>query len=266
MPTGLETLLGMGGSSNRTPTRAYVPSALSQGIKRNNAKVGYLSHALGLGPEDDNGSISQDEMEAAYDEQVQAAAEQARQKAEADAYKSRVEGEYGLAGKRIEAETARANAEEAFNRAETQRQFTAQQNNATRDAIAQRQQYAQQQTNSRSQGIESGRNYRQQVAQANARAGQYEKGTLNAPVERSLSNFFGLIPGTQSAANQKYAQQLRQQAMSGAEVNTISDLAQQYREAYPSARPEELMAIIQQTQPDASEEEQTALFNEIVQQ
>lgn len=262
MPTGLETLLGLNSYTNQTP-KTYTPN-----VKRNEATVGALRNYFGLkGP--DTGDISQQDYEDAYGDIAAQEAERQREEAQAKAYVEQIKGQYGLEGERIKAQTARANAEEVMNRAEAERQFRASEGEKNREAISGRQQFAQAQTNQRASGMENGRNYRQQVAQANANAGLYESDKRNAPVDRSLSNFFGMWPGTQHAANVAEAQKIRAGVMQQAQTEPSGDsalqgIAQQYATAYGGMSPESLMGIIQQTQADASPEEQQALLQAVL--
>ena len=205
-PNALATLLRLpsqGGSLyNRTP-QPYTPN-----IGRNPAKTGVLSRILGL---PDDGSISQQEMQGAYDEQAANEAAIAAQNAEYEAYPERISGEYGLRKADIEGrygvEAAQAKAD---NQAALQAQreaFQAEQGGLNRGAIAARQQATAQSTAARQAATARDRNLGQQI-------GLYASGKQQAPGADPLFGWFGLGK-TQGAANQEKIAELSGQIGQG---------------------------------------------------
>jgi hypothetical protein len=155
-------------------------------------------------------------------------------------------------------------------RAQAQRDFQAQQNQMTRDAVTGRTQMVQGATTRRANTAEAGRDTRSQRYQLEGQARLYDTGKAKAPAEpRSFSNFFGLLGPGQGERNTAEANRLRQQAaqlsgQSDGGGNDVMGIAQQYAQQYSGLSPESLMAIIQQTQPDAADDEQQALLDAIM--
>lgn len=268
MADATSILLGLkspGNYSAGTAQTAYTPQ-----VKRNNATVGSLQHFLGL--KDDGGETSEMDLRGAYDEVVAEKAAEQERSARAAAYSKQVEGEYGLEVAREKSRSDRAIADAVAERAQQQRDFQAQQNQMTRDAVTGRQQSTQAATTARTAMGQRGIDQRLAMSNAEKQASNYETKYPNgqyksvAPRPAGEGLWGRLVSGpSQQTLQQQQAAKIRQQAMQQATSDGgVSDIAQQYANQYSGLSPESLMAIIQQTQPDADEGEQAALLNEIL--
>lgn len=177
--------------------------------------------------------------------------------AQQKAYPQQVAGEFGLEQARVrggaQVEAARLGAE----RAGAEREFRGEQSQLGRDAMAERATQAQGAVADRTAATQRATGERQEAARRGARVTGLQSGKINAPVEpgmfAGLKRMFGMGQ-SQEEANQAEVAQLQ------AGDSGVSEVAQQYRAAHPTATPQQLMQIIQQQETDATPEELAELF------
>lgn len=135
MPSPIASMLGLQSPSNVATTQSpYTPN-----IGRNPAKTAILSKMLGI-PEADDGSISQVDLQGAYNDVSAAQTAAEREKAQLATLPAQVTGEYGLKEAEIKRQSGVDAAERAALERQTGREFNASQNELNRNAIAERQQ------------------------------------------------------------------------------------------------------------------------------
>lgn len=255
----LQTLMNLQSPSNYSAGArpAYTPN-----VGRNAARVGALRRVFGLeGP--DTGDISQTDLESAYGDVQADQRSQLEAEAQAKAFPYEVQGRYNVERERVR---AAAQAQEAQRREAVAREslgqrqaFTANENSMNRDAIAGRQTGSQAAMATRQAAAQRAIDMRAQAGRNAAQAQDIRRGKVQAP---GASFPYGLLGmgKSQKQADEALLQSLAPQTSVGGDEMAV--LAQDYRQ-YAGLNDDDLLGLIEESQPDASNEEMLALFHAI---
>jgi hypothetical protein len=258
MADALQTLLGLNSPTNMNAVgAAYTPN-----VSRNNVRVSALRRALGL-PGQDDGSNSQQDYETAYQSLSDEQDADLQKKAEAATLPERVRGEYGLAAEHIRAEGQKAALQAQMERFLQQQATTTENQRLNREAIDARSAANRSAIDQRTAGSRDAVNSRQTAGRNEVTARLYDQGKAHAPRPANEGLLSRWIFGpSQSDLDRKEAERLRGGgAPAAAGGNDLAAQAgAQYAAQYGHLGDEELRAVIAQTQPTATPDEQEAIF------